>query len=75
MRAELRNFLQQFQHGTVIVTHDPVDALILADRIVVLEDGRITQEGPTAVVAREPRTEYLATVLGSRSCAVLPRTG
>ena len=64
VRAELRNFLQQFEHGTVIVTHDPVDALVLADRIVVLEGGRITQEGPTAVVAREPRTEYLATVLG-----------
>jgi molybdate transport system ATP-binding protein len=47
-----------------MVTHDPLDALVLADRIVVLENGKVTQEGPTAQVASEPRTEYLATVLG-----------
>ena len=75
VRAELRSFLQQFQHGTVIVTHDPVDALVLADRIVVLEDGRVTQEGPTAVVAREPRTEYLATVLGVTLVRGVARNG
>ena len=75
VRGELRSFLQQFQHGTVIVTHDPVDALVLADRIVVLEDGRVTQEGPTAVVAREPRTEYLATVLGVTLVRGVARNG
>ena len=75
VRAELRSFLQQFQHATVIVTHDPVDALVLADRIVVLEDGRVTQEGPTAVVAREPRTEYLATVLGVTLVRGVARNG
>jgi molybdate transport system ATP-binding protein len=75
VRAELRSFLQQFQHGTVIVTHDPVDALVLADRIVVLEDGRVTQEGPTAVVAREPRTEYLAAVLGVTLVRGVARNG
>jgi molybdate transport system ATP-binding protein len=75
VRAELRSFLQQFEHGTVIVTHDPVDALVLADRIVVLEDGRVTQEGPTAVVAREPRTEYLATVLGVTLVRGVARSG
>ena len=75
VRAELRNFLKHFQHGTVIVTHDPVDALVLADRIVVLEDGRVTQEGPTAVVAREPRTEYLATVFGVTLVRGVARNG
>ena len=69
------SFLQQFEYGTVIVTHDPVDALVLADRIVVLEGGRITQEGPTAVVAREPRTEYLATVLGVTLVRGVARSG
>lgn len=64
VRGELRNFLHRFEHGTVMVTHDPLDALVLADRIVVLENGKVTQEGPTAQVASEPRTEYLATVLG-----------
>ena len=75
VRAELRSFLQQFPHGTVIVTHDPVDALVLADCIVVLEEGRVTQEGPTAVVAREPRTEYLATVLGVTLVRGVARNG
>ncbi len=64
VRGELRHFLLRYEQGTVMVTHDPLDALVLADRIVVVEDGRITQEGPTAQVANEPRTEYLATVLG-----------
>ncbi|MGA0208546.1 MAG: sulfate/molybdate ABC transporter ATP-binding protein [Candidatus Nanopelagicales bacterium] len=64
VRGDLRHFLQKFERGTVMVTHDPLDALVLADRIVVIEDGRVTQAGPTAQVASEPRTDYLATVLG-----------
>lgn len=64
VRAELRHFLQAFEHGTVIVTHDPLDALVLADRIVVVESGRVTQEGFTAEVASAPRTDYLAALLG-----------
>ena len=64
VRAELRHFLQTFENGTLLVTHDPLDALVLADRIVVLENGRVTQSGPTAQVAREPRTDYLAALLG-----------
>lgn len=64
VRGELRQFLQRFERGTVMVTHDPLDALVLADRIVVMEAGRVTQEGPTAQVASEPRTDYLAAVLG-----------
>jgi molybdate transport system ATP-binding protein len=64
VRGELRQFLQRYEHGTVLVTHDPLDALVLADRIVVLENGHVTQKGPTAEVASQPRTEYLATLLG-----------
>lgn len=64
VRGELRHFLQRYERGTVLVTHDPLDALVLADRIVVIEEGRVTQEGPIAQVASEPRTDYLAAVLG-----------
>jgi len=64
VRGELRHFLQRFEHGSILVTHDPLDALVLADRIVVLEDGRVTQMGPTAEVASQPRTDYLASLLG-----------
>lgn len=64
VRGELRQHLAMFEHGTVLVTHDPLDALVLADRIVVVEAGRVTQEGPTGLVASEPSTEYLAELLG-----------
>ena len=64
VRGRLRHHLAEFRQGTVIVTHDPLDALVLADRVVVVENGRITQDGPTAQVAAEPRTEYLAALLG-----------
>ena len=64
VRGQLRHFLTDFEHGTILVTHDPLDALVLADRIVVVEDGRVTQQGPTAEVASQPRTDYLAKVLG-----------
>jgi molybdate transport system ATP-binding protein len=48
----------------MLVTHDPLDALVLADRIVVLEDGRVTQSGGALEVARRPATEYVARLLG-----------
>lgn len=64
VRGRLRHHLAEYEHGTVIVTHDPLDALVLADRIIVMEDGRVTQEGPTAEVASRPRTDYLAALLG-----------
>ena len=49
---------------TVLVTHDPLEAVALADRIVVLQDGRVVEEGPTAVVLRQPRTPFAASFSG-----------
>ena len=72
VRAELRRHLADFGGGTVLVSHDPVDALALADRVVVLEDGRVVQEGKPAEVARRPRTDYVARLVG---LALLPGTG
>jgi molybdate transport system ATP-binding protein len=71
VRAELRRHLAEFAGSTVLVTHDPVDAMALADRVVVIEDGRIVQEGPPAEVARAPRTDYVARLVG---LALLPGT-
>ena len=45
VRAELRRHLGEFDGSTVLVTHDPVDAMALADRVVVVEDGRAVQTG------------------------------
>jgi molybdate transport system ATP-binding protein len=56
----------------VLVTHDPVDAMALAGRVVVVEDGRVVQAGTPAEVSRRPRTDYVARLVG---LALLPGTG
>jgi molybdate transport system ATP-binding protein len=64
VRAELRRHLSGFAGATVVVTHDPVDAAVLGDRLVVIENGRVVQSGPPADVARQPRTDYVARLVG-----------
>jgi molybdate transport system ATP-binding protein len=64
VRAELRRHLAAYDGCSVLVTHDALDAMVLADRLVVLEDGRVVQEGPPATVARAPRTAYVARLVG-----------
>ncbi|WP_285320285.1 ABC transporter ATP-binding protein [Pseudarthrobacter sp. lyk4-40-TYG-27] len=48
----------------IIVTHDVLDALILADRVVILEDGRIAEDGPTREVLERPRSAFAAGLAG-----------
>jgi molybdate transport system ATP-binding protein len=64
VRADLRRHLRGFAGATVVVTHDPLEALVLADRIAVLEDGSVVQQGTPAELARHPRTDYVARVVG-----------
>jgi molybdate transport system ATP-binding protein len=64
VRDLLAEELRRFGGAAVLVTHDPVDALALADRIVVLEDGRVVQEGAPAEVAGRPATAYVARLVG-----------
>jgi molybdate transport system ATP-binding protein len=71
VRAELRRHLAEFAGSTVLVSHDPVDAMALADRVVVVEDGTVVQEGAPAEVARRPRTDYVARLVG---LSLLPGT-
>jgi molybdate transport system ATP-binding protein len=49
---------------TVLVTHDLLDALLLSDRVAVLEAGRVVDTGPTAEVFRHPRTTFTARLAG-----------
>jgi molybdate transport system ATP-binding protein len=63
-RAELRRHLDAHSGVAVLVTHDPVDAMILADRIVIIEEGRVVQEGDAATITRHPRTDYVARLVG-----------
>ncbi|MGW9631623.1 sulfate/molybdate ABC transporter ATP-binding protein [Agromyces sp. NPDC055520] len=49
---------------TVLVTHDPLDAIVLADRAAILHDGRIVQQGATAEVLGHPATPFVAALAG-----------
>jgi molybdate transport system ATP-binding protein len=48
----------------IIITHDVLDALMLADRVVILEKGRISEEGPTREVLQRPRSRFAAGLAG-----------
>ncbi|MBW8172510.1 ABC transporter ATP-binding protein [Ornithinimicrobium sp. Arc0846-15] len=63
-RADLHHRLATFAGATVVVTHDPVDALTLADHLVFMEAGRIVQSGPPTSVIARPRTPFVASVVG-----------
>ncbi|MER6952233.1 ABC transporter ATP-binding protein [Nonomuraea sp. NPDC000554] len=64
IRSQLRRHLADFDGATVLVTHDPLDAMVLADRLIVIEDGAVVQQGTPAEVARRPRTDYVARLVG-----------
>lgn len=64
VRRDLRQHLATFDGMRLVVTHDPVDAHALADRVVVLEAGRVVQSGTLAEVTAHPRTRYVADLVG-----------
>ena len=64
VQSELKRHLADFAGPCLLVTHDPLEALVLADRLLVLEHGRVVQEGTPAEVARRPATEYVARLVG-----------
>ena len=64
IRSDLGHHLQGYPGCTVLVTHDPLDAMVLADRIVVLEAGCVVQRGTPTELARTPRTPYVAQLVG-----------
>ncbi|MCU1548342.1 MAG: molybdenum transporter ATP-binding protein [Arthrobacter sp.] len=62
----LRRLLKRVLVGrrAIIVTHDVLDACLLADRVLVMEDGLVTEEGPTREVLRRPRSSFAAGLAG-----------
>ena len=64
VRTFLREHLADFPGPAVLVTHDPLEAMVLADRLLVVEGGRLVQEGPPAEVARRPASSYVARLVG-----------
>jgi molybdate transport system ATP-binding protein len=64
LRPLIRATLDGFEGVRVLVTHDPVEALTLADRIVVLEEGKVTQSGTPEQLRNAPHTSYVADLVG-----------
>ncbi|MCC9077590.1 ABC transporter ATP-binding protein [Litorilinea aerophila] len=72
MQVELRQLQQRLGITTLFVTHDQEEALTLADRIAVMNQGRIAQEGPPRQVYERPRTLFVCDFLGEAN--ILPGT-
>ena len=64
LRHVLRSELARYPGSRLLVTHDPIEAAALADRLIVLEHGRITQQGPLVEVTARPRSPWVATMVG-----------
>jgi molybdate transport system ATP-binding protein len=64
VRRDLRRHLATFDGVRLLVTHDPVDAYALADRVVILEAGQVVQTGTLADVTAQPRSRYIANLIG-----------
>jgi molybdate transport system ATP-binding protein len=64
VQGELREHLGAFAGPTLLVTHDPIEALLLAQRIVVLESGRVAQAGTPTEITTRPLTPYVAKLVG-----------
>jgi molybdate transport system ATP-binding protein len=64
LRREIRRHLATFSGARLLVTHDPLEAAVLADRLVVLEAGRVVQVGTPAEVSERPRSQYVAELIG-----------
>ena len=72
MRAELALLHERLGKTTVYVTHDQVEAMTLADRIVVFDKGRIQQVGTPGEVFNQPATLFVAAFIGTPSMNLLP---
>ena len=65
LRRTLADHLDRFPGARLLITHDPTEALLLADEIHVIEDGTITQVGKPDDIRLRPRTSYIADLAGS----------
>ena len=64
VRDLIREELARFEGVRIVVTHDPVEASTLADRLVLLEEGRVTQIGSPEEIRTSPRSRYAADLVG-----------
>jgi ABC-type Fe3+/spermidine/putrescine transport system ATPase subunit len=72
MQVELRALQQRLGVTTVMVTHDQDEALTMADRIVIMRDGRVEQVGAPADVYQRPVSRFVAGFLGASNFSAWP---
>ena len=72
MRGEIKRLHQSIGTTMIYVTHDQVEAMTLADRIVLLRDGKVEQQGRPLDLFERPATRFVASFLGSPSINLLP---
>jgi len=64
VRRDLKRHLASFAGIRIVITHDPLEAVALADRLVILEGGRVVQTGSPVEVTQRPRSRYVADLVG-----------
>jgi multiple sugar transport system ATP-binding protein len=74
MRTEIKRVHQKVKTTTVYVTHDQIEAMTLADRVVVMNSGRIEQIGTPQELYHQPRTRFVAGFIGSPAMNFIPCT-
>jgi multiple sugar transport system ATP-binding protein len=74
MRVEIKRLHQRLESTIVYVTHDQVEAMTMADRIVVMRDGRILQVGTPTDIYESPADVFTARFIGSPAMNMLPAT-
>jgi ABC-type Fe3+/spermidine/putrescine transport system ATPase subunit len=67
MRFELKDLMSKLAITSVYVTHDQSEAMVLSDRIILMEKGKIVQEGTPLELYRKPKNQFVASFLGSTS--------
>ena len=65
VRRDLRRHLATFAGVRLLITHDPIDAAVLADHVIVLDAGRVAQTGTPEEITRRPRTRWVAELAGT----------
>jgi multiple sugar transport system ATP-binding protein len=72
MRTEIKKVHQKVRTTTVYVTHDQIEAMTLADRVVVMNGGNIEQVGPPNELYHSPKTKFVAGFIGSPAMNMVP---
>ena len=72
MRGEIKRLHQELGRTMIYVTHDQIEAMTLADRIVLMREGKIEQQGAPLELFERPATKYVAGFLGSPSMNFMP---